>query len=117
MIRSKDFEEMVGEDLSGVTFVRDYLQLQFNPPPLLNAYTPVTVRAAGRIAVFGEPDFANLLVAQISKFVRSVEYREGQSLAIIFDDHSTISISLLPEHYSGPEAVNLFKKSKEMIVI
>jgi hypothetical protein len=32
---SDDFAELIGEDLSGVTFVRDYLQLQFNPPPIL----------------------------------------------------------------------------------
>jgi hypothetical protein len=40
---SEDFKDFVGEDLSGVTFVRDYLQLQFNPPPMINAYTPVQI--------------------------------------------------------------------------
>ena len=64
-----DFSELVGEDLSGVTFVGDYLQLQFNPPPLLNAYTPVTVRSGAHTATFGEAAFANLLIAQIGKVV------------------------------------------------
>jgi hypothetical protein len=33
-------KQIVGEQLSGVTFLTHYLQLQFNPPPTINAYTP-----------------------------------------------------------------------------
>ena len=40
---NSEFSELVEAELSGVTFVRDYVQLQFDPPPILNLYTPVTV--------------------------------------------------------------------------
>lgn len=90
MIQSEDFvNELVGEDLSGVTFVRDYLQLQFNPPPMLNVYTPLTVRSGKESATFGESAFPNLLLAQIGKFVKSVELVPDEALDILFEDGST----------------------------
>ena len=58
-IESEDFSCLVGEDQSGVTFVRDYLQLQFNPPPLLNALTPVTVRTLEHVLNFDQ-EFGDL---------------------------------------------------------
>jgi hypothetical protein len=104
-----EFERgLLGEELSGVTFVRDYLQLQFNPGPLLNALTPVTVTTAAASARFGEPLFANLLIAQINKIIRAVEFYESAELRLVFGDQSTISISLKPSDYSGPEAINLY---------
>ena len=116
-IRTEDFRELLGEDLSGVTFVRDYLQLQFNPPPMLNAYTPVTVRCGEDTATFGEKTFPNLLLAQLNKLVRNVEFLPDEALDIIFEDGSSISVSLRPADYVGPEAINLFCKNKEMIVV
>jgi hypothetical protein len=116
-IESDDFAELVGEDLSGVTFVRDYLQLQFNPPPLLNAYTPVTVRCREQTATFGEEPFANLLIAQIDKVVAAVELLPEEALEIRFEDGSTVAVSLRREDYVGAEAINLFRKDQGMVVI
>jgi len=116
-IGSDDFSALVGEELSGVTFVRDYLQLQFNPPPLLNVYTPVTIRCGERNATFGEEAFANLLIAQINKIVNAVDFRPQEALEIRFEDGSTLAVSLRPEHYVGAEAINLFLKDEAMVVI
>ena len=116
-ISSRDFFSLVGQDLSGVTFVRDYLQLHFNPPPLLNALTPVTVRSGEGSAVFGEPAFANLILKQIGKLVASVDFRAEESLDLQFEDGSLIAISLRQEHYVGPEAINLFLPDNSMIVV
>jgi hypothetical protein len=115
-IRGKHFHELIGEDLSGVTFVRDYLQLQFNPPLILNAYTPVTVHCGDEVATFGEEPFPNLLLAQLNKFVGNVEFVPDEVLMIIFDDRSKISVSLRPADYVGPEAINLFCKNGEIVV-
>jgi len=93
---SQNFNEIVGENLSGVTFVRDYLQLQFNPPPMINAYTPVVVSADGKTATFGEEHFANTIIRQIGKVVRTVDFRDGIALDLTFEDNSLISISLRP---------------------
>ncbi len=111
------FDDLVGEDLSGVTFVRDYLQLQFNPAPTLNAYTPVTVRCGDDVATFGEDDFPNLLLAQLNKFVQAVELIPDKALVLTFDDGSRISVSLRPEDHVGPEAIYFCRREGDMIVI
>ena len=116
-IESDDFSCLVGEDLSGVTFVRDYLQLQFNPPTGLNALTPVTVRSHEGSATFGEPAFANLILGQIGKFVSSVDYRAEVSLDIVFKDGSLITVSLRPEDYVCAEAIHLFCPDQSTLVV
>ena len=117
MTANDDFSELVGEDLSGVVFVRDYVQLQFDPPPLLNAGTPVTVESSGGRATLGQEAFANLIISQIGRVVRCVSVLSDVALVIEFDDGSTISVSLRPSDYSGPEAVNLFRKDGSIVVI
>jgi hypothetical protein len=109
--------QIVGEQLSGVTFVMDYLQLQFNPPPILSAFTPVTVRVGTTSWRSGDDQFRNRLCEQITKIVKSVKLREGDAFEIEFEDASTISISLNPNDYIGPEAVNFWGRQNGMIVI
>jgi hypothetical protein len=100
----KLFEQLRGRELNSVEFVRDYLQLRFDGPTI-NVMTPVVVtRSTGRSRSWDE-QFRNALCEQIGKAVRSVEVVEQLRLVIAFDDRSEISISLVPEDYSGPEAV------------
>jgi len=109
--------QIVGEQLSGVTFVMDYLQLQFNPPPIINAYTPVTVSANGKSCVSGDDQFRNILCGQITKIVKSVTIRDEEAFLIAFDDGSTISLSLKPSDYVGPEAVDFHGRDNLIMVI
>ena len=110
------FQELVGEKLSGVTFIHDYLQLLFNPPPSLNAYTPVTVRCGVKMATFGEPEFPNLLVAQLGKLVRNVAFVPNEALNIEFNDGCSISVSVRPSDYVGPKANNYFGRDNSIVV-
>jgi hypothetical protein len=99
------WDQLVGEDLSGIVFVRDYLQLQFNPLPQLNVYSSRVVASLdGRSAAFGEEAFANLAIGLIGKFVKEVKVDE-EAFRILFENAAEIVISLRPEHYVGPEAV------------
>ena len=108
----------MGEDLSGIVFVRDYLQLQFNPLPQINVYsTRVVVSADGRSAVFGEEAFANLAIGLIGRFVRKVRVNAQESFSIVLTDEAEIMISLRPEHYQGPEAVDFRGRNKQWAVI
>lgn len=109
-------QQVVGEQLSGVTFVMDYLQLQFNPPPIINAYTPVTVTTYGKSFVSGEDQFRNKLCEQIMKIVKSVVIKDEEAFIIVFEDGSTISISLKPLDYVGAEAVN-FRGRKNLWMV
>src|SRR6478736_6103251 len=91
------FKDLLKEDLSGVTFVRDYVQLQFNPHPTLNIYTPITVTSDGAKRRSGEPEFANALIGQINKWVNDVTIEPGKSISVHFRDGSVISFSTQPE--------------------
>jgi hypothetical protein len=110
-------KHLVGRRLSGVTFVMDYVQLQFDPPPTINALTPITVRAGSRTAVSGEEAFRNLLCEQMPKTVISVTLTNGEELSIAFDDASTISISLKKEHYVCPEAINFYGPNHVCLIL
>ena len=112
------WDQLVGEDLSGIVFVRDYLQLQFNPPPQINAYsTQIVVSSNGRSSVFGEEAFANLAIGLIGHLVREVKVDAEQSFRIIFDDGAEITISLRREHYQGPEAIDFQGRENHWAVI
>jgi hypothetical protein len=109
--------QIVGEQLSGVTFVMDYLQLQFNPPPNLSAFTPVSVRVGATSWRSGDDQFRNRLCDQITKIVKSVKILEEDAFEIEFEDASVISISLKSNDYVCPEAVYFVGRQNEMIVI
>jgi hypothetical protein len=110
-------KQVVGEQLSGVTFVMDYLQLQFNPPPTINAYTAVTVFSNGKSFVSGDDQFRNRLCEQITKIVKSVVIRSEEGFLITFEDGSVISISLKPSDYVGPEALEFRGRDNLWVVI
>ena len=109
-------QQMVGEQLSAVTFVMDYLQLQFNAPTI-NAYTPVTVCLDENSWVTGDDQFRNKLCGQITKIVKSVTIRSEDTFLITFEDGSLISISLRPSDYVGPEALGFRGRENLWVVI
>jgi hypothetical protein len=110
------YSGLVGEELSGVVFVRDYVQLQFDGVTL-NALTPIRVRAGLCSAGFGEESFANLLIAQIGKRVVHAAANPGHSVDIQLSDGSSMAVSLRPEDYVGPEAVNLRGRDGSLVVL
>jgi hypothetical protein len=105
-------QQIIGEQLSGVTFVMDYVQLQFNPPPTINVYTPSTVFSSGGKWTSGDDQFRNMLCGQIGKLVKSVAIQDEEAFRITFEDDSVISISLKPSDYVGPEAVEFIGRDK-----
>ena len=98
------FDELVGEQLSAVTFVQDYFQLWFDGPGI-NVNSPCTVKAEGIEITSWNPGFRDSACNQIGKLVKEVIVHEGEFISIVFRDGSSISISLRPEDYSTPEAI------------
>ena len=111
------YRQIVGEQLSSVTFVMDYLQLAFNPPPSMSIYTPLTVCCSGHEFARGDDQFRNRLCEQITKIVKSVEFRKEEAFLITFQDDSSISISLKPSDYTGPEALDFLGRNGQWIII
>jgi hypothetical protein len=97
-------DEIVGAQLSAITFVMDYYQFQFNTSKF-NVLTPVTVDSESGRAVTGDDQFRNLVCGQIAKIVRAVTVREGDAIVVTFEDGSEVQFSLKESDYPGPEAV------------
>ena len=104
--------QLIGEDFSGVTFVRDYLQLQFNPPPLLNVYAPCSVYASGCSASFGDDSFANLMISQIGQSVVAVDGADN-TLTISLTKGSRIVIPFGEGTFDGPEAFEFWGRDRD----
>jgi len=104
------FAELEADDLSGGVFVRDYVQLQFNPPPTPNVYTPIVVTNVAGVFARPHAEFANALIDQINKYVEDVRVIPNEKVEILFRDASKIAFSLRQVDCEGPEAFTLFSR-------
>jgi hypothetical protein len=105
-----------GELLTGVKFVLDYWQLEFSASTI-TSLTNIEVRSNGVVIRNGDDQFRNRLCEQIGKVVERLELRESMTCTITFEDTSSISISLKPEDYQGPEALQIFSSGQMLMVI
>lgn len=93
-----------GKTLESVTFVTDYWQLHFGNSTI-SPLTRVEVQVAGAVVRNGDDQFRNRLCEQLGKVVESFELERQVACTITFEDQSSISISLKPADYRGPEAL------------
>ena len=109
------FSHLIGEQLSAIVFVMDYLQLQFDDY-LLSIMTPLTVSDENYYSL-GDSGYRDALCRRIAQKVTSTVLAEDY-LDIIFADHAGFRISLKDEDYAGAEAINFhFPKESEMPMI
>jgi hypothetical protein len=97
---------VLGEELSAVTFVADYVQLWFDGP-CLSAYSLPIVSVGGMSYRWGEPGYRDALCGCIGKRVASTEYTEKERIRLDLSDGSSILMSLRSGDYEGPEAATL----------
>jgi hypothetical protein len=101
----KSLQMLIGEQLSAITFVQDYLQLHFDGPRL-TVFSHVIVSLGDQVFHGGKPGFRDALCNNIAKKVIEARIVNEDSISIRFADGSTIKISLKDKDYSGGEAVN-----------
>jgi hypothetical protein len=104
--KSSLLQEIIGEQLSSVEFVQDYVQLHFDGPILTTFVWPV-VSTHGKTTRVGEPGYKDALCARIGRNVHTADVIEGAEVLVEFEDGARISISLRPENSVGPEAGHL----------
>jgi len=102
-------DQLLTEDLSGITFVRDYLQLEFNPPPRINVYSTCRVVVGAASAEFGDDAFANLIISQIGQSVVAVDEAPDE-LIIKLKNGARIEI---PADPGGPEACVFYGRDNQ----
>lgn len=96
-------EKTIGQPLSSVEFVQDYVQLRFDGPTL-TAFTWPILHVEGTMIRFNEPGYRDRLCERIGHRVLAAAFREAEALSVKFDDEVEMSISLRPEDRQGPEA-------------
>jgi hypothetical protein len=99
-----NLDAIVGEQLSSVEFIQDYVQFHFDGPHIIAFVWPV-VESGGEVLRFGETGYRDALCDRIGRKVRMASISEGDTATIEFDDGATIRISLKPEDHKGPEAI------------
>jgi len=96
-------DRIIGEQLSSVEFVQDYVQLRFDGPTI-TAFVWPTINLSGNIIRFGDAGYRDALCARIARKVTAARIIEVVCLTVQFDDYAELKISLKPEDSVGPEA-------------
>jgi len=104
-----DISAIEGEELSSVTFVQGYVQLDFNGPGLTLYHWPeLFVPAGSPLAegsyAYGEPGYRDVMCSQIGEPAKSALLESGVALEIEFENGVIFRTSLRDEDYEGPEA-------------
>jgi hypothetical protein len=105
---------IIGAKLEAVTFVTDYVQLQFDAAQL-TAYTLPQVELAGHCWASQDNGWRDSLCARIGIGVRSASCSD-QRLQFDLEDGSAIVVSLRDDDYRGPEAFMLSVPDHDVIV-
>ena len=110
-------DQLIGQRLSGIVFVLDYLQFQFDPPPILSVYTPVSVQFEGACFRSGDDQFRNKICTQITKVVLKIQIKASEALVITFTDGSAIFVSLKPSDCAGRDIIDFRGRKNEIYSI
>ena len=98
-------EGLVGEQLSAVSFIQDYVELHFDGP-VIRALTNPIVDSDGTRIEFPAPGSRDALCRFVGRLVTKVEVREAVSLSCHFQGGGSIIIPLDHDSYRGPEAMH-----------
>lgn len=105
-------ENLVGDELSAVAFVRDYVEFHFDGPVLRALSDPLVRTDAGDEAQFPDPGSRDALCALIGRTVQAVRVASRQDSPtkddrIEFDvNDATVVIPLGADRRVGPEAAH-----------
>jgi hypothetical protein len=98
-----DLSAIVGQELTAVEFVQDYLQLRFDGPLLTLFVWPDVFREEGSYA-YGEPEFRNVLCAQLGGNVTAATLEENEAIEVEFENGVILRASLREEDIDVPQA-------------
>ena len=103
MVAVDDFDFLLGLELSGVSFVRDYVEFLFDGP-VLRVMSEPQVRLADRWVSFPDPPFRDTACTLIGGAITGVEADEDL-LTVVFDTGASLRVPFYSEE-AGPEVVH-----------
>lgn len=111
-----DVAAVVGEPLSGVSFVQDHVEFHFDGR-IIRSLTRPTV-AIGKVKhTFPDTGSRDALCSLIGQVAEKIEIRELEEMSIVFANRSTIRIPLSVNERSGPEAAHYVRGPNEPIAV
>ena len=113
--QSESLSDLKNRHLAAVTFVRDYVQLDFDGPRFTSFLYPILNAESGLFSI-SELGYRDALCGQISKKVIDAYKVRGEKLVIQFEDHAALEISLRERDQVGPEAAMLVDSKKRTSV-
>jgi len=102
VVDDRGLEMIVGESLSSVEFVMDYVRLGFNDSTLTSFVGP-QVQDLDRILSETDSGYRDALCALIGVVVSNADVHEEEFLRITFEDGRAITVSLRADGAIGPE--------------
>jgi hypothetical protein len=101
---SEDFAVLCGQKIFSVEFVCDYVRIHFDNA-VMAFINPMSITGSVQ-AQEGAPGFRDAICSIIGKTVEEVRILADASMEIVLKG-MTVSVSLRPEDYHGPEAATL----------
>jgi hypothetical protein len=110
VLADRGLEMIVGEFMSSVEFVMDYVQLGFNGSTL-TSFAGLRVHDHDQVFQETAPGYRDAICALIGAVVSSTEVREQDLLRITFADNRSIAVSLRAVDAIGPECAYFISAS------
>ena len=110
-------EDLIGQEISAVCFVHDYVEFHFGGPlPILRSISNPRIVVGGTEYLFPQPSSRDALCGAIGSTVRTVTLKENSFLELTTSGSCKITIPLDAENLREGEAMHLVPESGEIQV-
>lgn len=106
---------LLHQQLSAVSFVRDYIEFHFDGT-ILRAMGDVVISSVNKTDAvhIGNTDFSNNAIKLIGQSVQNIDIHDGNCI-VEFSGAQSLRIRMVPDELSGPEAMHLKKHGETKI--
>lgn len=116
MMTATRIPELIGQPISAVAFVQDYVELHFDGRILRALANPVAT-VGGASFKFPDAGSRDALCALIGRKVINVVVAEGGRIELKFDGGAFVRIPLAESERTGPEAAHFVPRENEPIEV
>jgi len=104
-VTAPTLDALIGEELGGIHFVRDYVEFYFDGPVVRALSNPVVLLHGRRIA-FPDAGSRDARCTLIGQPLASLTLTDDVELRLEFANHAVVTINLDPMHAIGPECMH-----------
>jgi hypothetical protein len=108
--------DLIGEQLSGVAFVQDYVEFHYDGKILRSLAAP-SVTIAGDSSTFPQRGSRDAFCSLIGHIVEGIRVEEGDRIEVKFAENAVITVPLGPSARTGPEAAHFVPGENQPIEV